>query len=422
MGSLTDKEASKIAKQTYQSGLENVHVDIDGQRIIWKTKETIRNKETGLKGYVLENEDTGEVVISFEGTQVHHGFGQAVDDLKEDVFGIVLGGEDYTEKDNSTSTYTGLPGQEARIANGYAEINEDGKVKDINKNQFTAAEPLVKKYVKKYGKDNITFVGHSLGGGLAEYFAVQYSADAITFASADIYDLLTKEQKERVQNGYYKDKIISYTYPNDLVGTFHNQVMGSLYYMSDPSVDSMKWFSTHGITENYANSKMFDENGYFLSQLLYDSTLYAQLKKSPLELKNNGVHGFSVVIKSEILRSYAQKIEENTDLIEQTENSLRNFYDYYVQTLQDIKSKYSRLVGYGKYDMLSISDVEEIFSQFGKLDSGVPIMFNMDQYDEILTSLKRMKNDTGEIAYNMNKMGNEFEKTDYVLAQWLGLK
>ncbi|MBT2215505.1 hypothetical protein KK120_06675 [Virgibacillus dakarensis] len=131
---------------------------------------------------------------------------------------------------------------------------------------------------------------------------------------------------------------------------------------------------------------------------------------------------FGILIKSEILRSYAQKIEENADLIEQTEKSLRYFYDYYVHTLQNIRSKYSRLVGYGKYDMLSISDVEEIFSQFGKLDSGVPIMFNMDQYDEILTSLKRMKNDTGEIAYNMNKMGNEFEKTDYVLAQWLGLK
>lgn len=33
-----------------------------------------------------------------------------------------------------------------------------------NKNQFTEADQVVKKYIIKYGADNITFVGHSLGG------------------------------------------------------------------------------------------------------------------------------------------------------------------------------------------------------------------------------------------------------------------
>ncbi|MFP3442937.1 hypothetical protein R0K18_34900, partial [Pantoea sp. SIMBA_133] len=77
---------------------------------------------------------------------------------------------------------------------------------------------------------NITFVGHSLGGGLAQYFAVNHDSNAVTFAAADIYSLLTPDQQQRAINGEYKDNVISYTYPDDMVGTYYKESVGSVYY------------------------------------------------------------------------------------------------------------------------------------------------------------------------------------------------
>ncbi|WP_198434094.1 alpha/beta fold hydrolase, partial [Virgibacillus salexigens] len=88
-------------------------------------------------------------------------------------------------------------------------------------NQFTEADHVVNKYVQKYGANNITFVGHSLGGGLAQYYAVEYDSNAITFAAADVFDLLSEENQKRALSGEFKDNVISYTYPDDAVGTFY---------------------------------------------------------------------------------------------------------------------------------------------------------------------------------------------------------
>ncbi|MBU5265506.1 hypothetical protein [Virgibacillus proomii] len=41
------------------------------------------------------------------------------------------------------------------------------------------------------------------------------SRNAVTFAAADVFDLLSKEDQERALNGEFKDNIISYTYPDE---------------------------------------------------------------------------------------------------------------------------------------------------------------------------------------------------------------
>lgn len=61
--------------------------------------------------------------------------------MDTDLFGIVLGNQSYTG--NDFSKYTGSPVQDMRIANGLAEIDEDGNVRGLNENQFTKATPIV---------------------------------------------------------------------------------------------------------------------------------------------------------------------------------------------------------------------------------------------------------------------------------------
>src|SRR5699024_639386 len=197
---MNDYEAGLKAKETHKRNKsETVIVNIY-EEVIYNVIETIEDKSTGLHGYVLTN----EIVISFEGTQTKNGFTQSVNDIQEDIDGIVLGDSNYTEVEGKAVTYRGTPSQDALLASGQAKI-EDGKFIRVNKNQFTEANPVVNKYIEAHGAENITFVGHSLGGALAEYFAVKYDSHAVSFAAPDIHNLLTKEQRQMVADGDFKD-------------------------------------------------------------------------------------------------------------------------------------------------------------------------------------------------------------------------
>lgn len=393
MGKINDSEASKISLSTYERDLEKIVVEqLNEKDVIYNVIDTIEDKFTGLHGYVLKDEITNEIVISFEGTQKNNGFIQGFNDVREDINGILLGHSYYTEEDYLFGT---------------------------NINQFTEADPVVNQYIEEYGAENITFVGHSLGGALAEYFAVKHDSHAVSFAAPDIYNLLTKEEKKMVDNGDFKDNIISYAYPDDIVSWYDNNSIGSTYFLDHPGeADFVKWFNNHSI-KNYTNNEMFDEDGYFIPELLYDETLFNHPEKSPLALKNSGVENFNIVIKAFIMKLFALEVENNAELVENTEKAFGMFLEYYEEVMSDMKSKYNGLVGSGGYDLLSSADVDDVFTGLGKVENGIPIIFNIQQYEEILKALGELQTDTQEVAFHMTQMGDEFEKTDTLLAQWL---
>lgn len=303
---------------------------------------------------------------------------------------------------------------------GQAKL-KDGKIVYQNKNQFTEADPVVNNYIKKYGKEKVSLVGHSLGGSLAQYFAVKYDTNAVTFGAADVFPLLTKREQEYALNGNFKDNIISYTYPDDIIGTRYRHAIGSVYYMSDPSIRINKGLGNHGVI-NYTDNSLFNEHGYFIPSRLYDDTLVTVLTDSPLALKNQGVKGFNILIKSSILELHAKQMEESTQVIENCHKALQRFYDFYSDEMRALKSKYNRAVGHGRFDRLTTADVEEAFRKLRKYENGIPVMFSYQSYENILTDMKDMHDDTGEIAFYMQKMGREFEQLDHMLARWLGFQ
>lgn len=73
---LSDFDAAKISQQTYKRNQDFIIVDNGDRKVIYNVIETIRDEETGLHGYVLENEETKEIIISFEGTHPSEGLVQ----------------------------------------------------------------------------------------------------------------------------------------------------------------------------------------------------------------------------------------------------------------------------------------------------------------------------------------------------------
>jgi hypothetical protein len=71
----------------------------------------------------------------------------------------------------SFNTYfIGTPSQEAALTTRKEKLNsKDKTLTYTSKNQFTEAEQVVEKHVKKHVANNMVFTGHSPGGGLAQY-------------------------------------------------------------------------------------------------------------------------------------------------------------------------------------------------------------------------------------------------------------
>lgn len=81
---LSDHEAAKISQETYKRNQDFITVDNRNKSVTYNVIETIRDEETGLHGYVLENEETKEIIISFEGTHPSEGLAQSAKDIIED--------------------------------------------------------------------------------------------------------------------------------------------------------------------------------------------------------------------------------------------------------------------------------------------------------------------------------------------------
>ncbi|WP_170875270.1 lipase family protein [Virgibacillus pantothenticus] len=407
---ITDKSAAIISRLSYKDNLSRFSVN----KRVWNTIETIKSSDTGLDGYVLKNSGTNEIVISFRGTE-------SSKDVEEDINGIILGDSDYTKKEYGKTPYLGTPSQDAALTTGKAKLNsKDKTLTYTNKNQFTEAAPIVEKYVKKHGANNIVFTGHSLGGGLAQYFAVKHDSNAVTFASADVFDLLSKEDKERALNGEFKDNIISYTYPDDFVGTFYEHSVGSVYYVGDPAENNGKTLKTHRI-KNYISEDMYNKEGYFLPHLLYGEKIKGQLQSSPLELKNNGVHDFHIRIQTELMYQLAMEMEESEELIAATRAALIRLLDDHLDSMKQLRNTYRNRVGSGKYDKLNTAHVDEIFRELVDVESD-DLLIDINEFEHLLEKLRKSQHDTGEIAYNMKKMSKDFKQMDQILAQWLQIR
>lgn len=416
---IKDLEAATISENTYQDDVLQIKIKIsDDVKTSWYPIETIKSADTGLDGYVLKNPATNEIVISFRGTEP-----DSLKDYEEDLHGIILGDSDYTKKEHGKTPYLGTPSQDASLTTGKAKLNsKDKTLTYTNKNQFTEAAPIVEKYVKKHGANNIVFTGHSLGGGLAQYFAVKHDSNAVTFASADVFDLLSKEDQERALNGEFKDNIISYTYPDDFVGTFYKHSVGSVYYVGDPAVNNGKTLKTHRI-KNYVSEDMYNEEGYFLPHLLYGEKIKGQLQSSPLELKNRGVHDFHIRIQTELMHQLAMEMEESEELIAATRAALIRLLDDHLDSMKQLRNTYRNIVGLGNYDKLNTSHVDEIFRELTNIGTDdIPSLIDINEFEHLLEKLRKNQNDTGEIAYHMVKMSKNFKQIDQILAQWLQIR
>ncbi|MDG5472104.1 hypothetical protein P6709_10100 [Jeotgalibacillus sp. ET6] len=427
---LTDLELGRISMFAYEDNGEVLELAIDGKIVKWDivNQGELNDSKTGLHGYVLEKD--GQMVVAFEGTKVTDNFGI---DVVEDLNGIVLGHPDYPLEEYERK-YIGTPSQDAAIASGSAKVSGEGTIIYSNDNQFVSAKKELNRVakengykdmdemVKSVGKENVTFTGHSLGGGLAEFFAVEYDVQGVSFAAANTYNLLSDEKKKRVDDGAYREQIISYAFLTDAVGTSvggeRKNALGSVYYMKEESNYSLNPFNNHGL-KNYLNKDQFDENGYYRGEVLIGKGIRTALLFSPLYYKNNGYGNFPIVIKTESMKKL---IKEMQLLMMELENVIKvmiQFPDMHDQTISATISSFMGKAGTGAYSELTASDVTNIVNDYARNHASPALFYNDSEHEKALEEAMLALEDTEELISKMYMMAADLNKADQVVARWM---
>lgn len=224
MAGITDEQYFGLADEVYKNkylkkGKSIYTKEVSGKYSNWRVINYVDKPGSGLqaiavvpaKDYKKGKTDYDNVVFASRGSETS-GFSEFVKDWVQTDFGkmgIGMKPQDgekvrakYGKKiDKLANTMSKVPGFGVyQLASWY--VNSD--------NQFAQYQTFVSQTLKQYNVKDCSFTGHSLGGALAQFMAVQLKKNAVTYAAANPYRLLSKEQQAAVKNGDFEGLIMDY--------------------------------------------------------------------------------------------------------------------------------------------------------------------------------------------------------------------
>lgn len=227
MAYISDEVYKEISEASYK---KTKTVQRDTKLQGWEAVEPEGAVLHGTRGFdatVFYNEKNNQVVIGFRGTEPQWGgLDQTLNrlgDFDTDLNDIVRGRFKELKKQHEPSLKNFL------LYSLEADMN-------YRANQFYQAQKLYDAVKKQYPTAEITSTGHSLGGALTQYVAVNNGIQGVTFSAPSVTNLLTDEQLEKLNNGEYDKQIINYVHPSDSVGAGalgeYKRHVGSTYYVN----------------------------------------------------------------------------------------------------------------------------------------------------------------------------------------------
>ncbi|MCY7905128.1 lipase [Bacillus inaquosorum] len=446
-----------------KESLKNNQPIIADRNIPWYVEKIKTDEDTGLDAVVLsqgEKTKNGKwvkskkpenVVVSFAGTDL--GKDPINDGAKADGGNIVFGSDPKKEahyivekdaKDTSKTLgkYNGTPSQDAMLTTGNYKL--------ITKtSQIDQADQLVKEVKRKYNGTStiVSTTGHSLGGAEAEYSAVNNDIYGVAFNSPSVVKLHTDNKQEEINDGLYDPYVRSIINPDDMVGAGYwneyDRHNGTTIYTKKPALShfnrkqrlSGRWGDqikknlayfidtvilrnpdTHGLNE--ANFT-FDENGNITNvngdELVYDKNLNAMLPAGAI----GGGDAIKVTPKS--AKKLAEKVDAMVEDLRTMKKEAQNAYQEHDEKVAELKTEFYGQVGHGFYDQLNSQDVTNTLEDIAQSYDKGPIFYDTQAEQTFIDSLQAAIADLEEIGGFLNKIADDFEEKDQMLANWLRL-
>lgn len=349
----TDEDYFKLASIVYDDDALKKEEEIkgyDGQ--MWTVIESINLKnKNGLqaiavvpaKHYHKDKTQYDNITFVFRGTE----FGEFDGDLTADTNQIAFGNKKNLQPKRDGVYHTQLE-----------KSNKD--------TQFDSSLKWVDSVINKYNPTSVSSTGHSLGGGLSKYVAVERNFYSTTFAGPNIYRLLSKEGKKRVDSGEVDSKVIDYTHDADAVGKFEQ--------FNAPMVG--KQFTTK------SNGKSF-----WLSIIL--------MGEHPTSTFNGMFHSNGSVrlhLEPDEIIKHAQEIQEISMVLLEIVRNVEQFQQQEEEEIANLKRQLKAETGPGgKYHLLEEYEVDEAIREIAKSSKNGHDYFHDAETAEKLIHLLRKK-------------------------------
>ncbi|MCY9092281.1 lipase [Bacillus mojavensis] len=428
----------------------------------WYVDQIKSDDDTGFDAVVLvqaekksgkwiKSKNPENVVVSFAGTDL--GKDPVNDGAKADGGNIVFGSDpkkeahyivkkDAEDTSKTLGKYNGTPSQDALLTTGEYKL--------ITKtSQIDQADQLVKEVKRKYNGTStiVSTTGHSLGGAEAEYSAVNNDIYGVAFNSPSVVKLHTDNKQEEINDGLYDPYVKSIINPDDMVGAGYwneyDRHNGTTIYTKNPALSQInrkqrlsgRWGDqieknlvyfidtvilrnpdTHGLNE--ANFT-FDENGNITNvngdELVYDKNFNAMLPAGAI----GGGDAIKVTPKS--ARKLAEKVDAMVEDLRTMKKEAQNAYQEHDEKIAELKTEFYGQVGHGFYDQLNSQDVTNTLEDIAQSYDKGPIFYDTQAEQTFIDSLQAAITDLEEIGGFLNKIADDFEEKDQMLANWLRL-
>lgn len=469
--SLTDETYYRMSQRAYNYDYlkkklkNNDYIRINSsisKPTYWYVDQIKSDDDTGFDAVVLvqaekksgkwiKSKNPENVVVSFAGTDL--GKDPVNDGAKADGGNIVFGSDpkkeahyivkkDAEDTSKTLGKYNGTPSQDALLTTGEYKL--------ITKtSQIDQADQLVKEVKRKYNGTStiVSTTGHSLGGAEAEYSAVNNDIYGIAFNSPSVVKLHTDNKQEEINDGLYDPYVKSIINPDDMVGAGYwneyDRHNGTTIYTKNPVLSQInrkqrlsgRWGDqieknlvyfidtvilrnpdTHGLNE--ANFT-FDENGNITNvngdELVYDKNLNAMLPAGAI----GGGDAIKVTPKS--AKKLAEKVDAMVEDLRTMKKEAQNVYQEHDEKIAELKTEFHGQVGHGFYDQLNSQDVTNTLEDIAQSYDKGPIFYDTQAEQTFIDSLQAAITDLEEIGGFLNKIADDFEEKDQMLAHWLRL-
>ncbi len=326
---------------------------------------------------------------------------------------------------------------------------------DGTENQAIQADQYAKKVHKDFKNADIQVTGHSLGGSNASYAVVMndFIKRGVTFENPNIYENLPKDVKTRALNGDFRSRLTEYINLNDglsllnrdaaevgQVKVMYDEVLPNgvqsnslpnevkmlglaLKHYGNQSLDVTLFvealMGSHGLDRYHFNS---DGSTQTVDDVLKNNPDFAIAMLKQMKSTNVKANtGVSILIKSHVLMNTSTQLKhiaesEWSRIIHQIER----IDDKVNDSIEDVRNMHTRMVGFGAYDELSVSDVDDLINKL-KMNKPHHLFYSKEKYDQAIDAALHLQHLLQMVADDLGHMGHAYHDADLAAASQMGI-